>query len=151
MVGSLLDEEVDISLDEGLRQDILTSRRRFPLKNISIKMDPFVMQMVRKVATQKGMPYQVLIRSWITQKIKNELDAEDAGTEFTKKTVHVMPHKNGKWHVKKGGGTRASKIATTRKDAVKIARQMAKRDKAELVIHKPDGKLRSSESYGNNP
>jgi len=31
--------------------------------------------MIRKLATTKSLPYQTLIRHWLSEKIKSELDA----------------------------------------------------------------------------
>jgi len=43
------------------------------LKNISIKMDPLQVQAIKKVATMKSIPYQTLIRHWLSENLKKEL------------------------------------------------------------------------------
>ncbi len=67
------DEDIDLSLEEALRRDILTGKRRRRLRNISIKIDPLYLQSIKKIATLKGIPYQTLLRQWLTENIKKEL------------------------------------------------------------------------------
>jgi hypothetical protein len=68
----------------------------------------------------------------------------------TKKGTHVVPRDNG-WAVRKEGASRASKIFTTQADAVKYARELAQKEKAELYVHRRDGTIRERDSYGNDP
>jgi len=68
----------------------------------------------------------------------------------TKKGTHVVPRDNG-WAVRKEGASRASKIFTTQADAVKYARELAQKEKAELYVHRRDGTIRERSSYGNDP
>ena len=73
IMDEILDESIDLTLDNGLRKDILSGKRRRKLKNLTIKMDPVQIQAVRKIATMKSIPYQTLIRHWIAEEIKKEL------------------------------------------------------------------------------
>jgi len=66
------------------------------------------------------------------------------------KKIHVVPHKDG-WATKREGSDRASKIFDKKSDAVDSGRKSAKEDKTELVIHKKDGKIHDSDSFGNDP
>ena len=69
-----------------------------------------------------------------------------------KKSNHVVPAKdNGGWVVKKSGSFRVSKIFRTKKDAVKYGREISRREKTELYIHKKDGRIQDRNSYGNDP
>ncbi len=70
---------------------------------------------------------------------------------MAKDRVHVTPHKSGDWQVKIGGNERASNVTSTQKDAIAIGKQKAIDMKTELVIHGRDGKIRDSDSYGNDP
>lgn len=70
---------------------------------------------------------------------------------MTKKNIHVTPHKDGDWQVKKGGSKRAIKITSTQKEAIDIATQIAKNKKTDTKIHGRDGKIRAGNSYGNDP
>lgn len=67
--------EIDepITLDSKLREEILSGKRRMKLKNISLKIEPVFIQAIRKIATQKSIPYQSLIRMWLAENIKKEL------------------------------------------------------------------------------
>jgi uncharacterized protein YdaT len=69
---------------------------------------------------------------------------------MTKKDIHVVPHKDG-WATKKEGAQRAGTVAETQKAAIDRAREQAKRDRVEVVIHRKDGTIRDSDSYGNDP
>ena len=75
ILGELLKEPVHFSLDPELQKEILAGSRAKKLKNITIKMDPIQIQMIRKLATTKSLPYQTLIRHWLSEKIKSELSA----------------------------------------------------------------------------
>lgn len=73
VLKDVVDEDIDLSLDEALRKDILSGKRRRRLRNISIKIDPLYLQSIKKIATLKGIPYQTLLRQWLTENIKKEL------------------------------------------------------------------------------
>lgn len=73
LLKEILPGDVDLSLDEQLKQEILGRRRKRRLKNVTIKMDPLYLQSIRKIATSKGIPYQTLVRQWLAEKVKKEL------------------------------------------------------------------------------
>jgi hypothetical protein len=60
ILDELLEEPVEFSLGEQLRRDIL---------------DPLQVLAIRKLATTKSMPYQTLIRHWLSEEIKKELNS----------------------------------------------------------------------------
>ena len=66
------------------------------------------------------------------------------------KNQHVVP-KGDKWAIKGAGNEKNTKIVDTQKQAIDIARQIAKNQQSELVIHKKDGTIRDKDSYGNDP
>lgn len=68
-----------------------------------------------------------------------------------KRDVHVVPHPKGGWATKKEGARRAGSRHPTQGDAINRAREQAKRGGLEVVIHRPDGTIRDSDSYGNDP
>jgi len=70
---------------------------------------------------------------------------------MTKKNIHVTPHKEGGWQVKKGGAGRATKRTDTQNKAIKIATRIAKNQKTDTKIHGRDGKINRGNSYGNDP
>lgn len=61
-----------------------------------------------------------------------------------------MPHSEG-WATKKEGATRAGVVVDTQREAIERAREQAKRENVEVVIHRKDGKVRDSDSYGRDP
>lgn len=69
---------------------------------------------------------------------------------MTKKDIHVVPHKDG-WATRKEGAGRAGAVTETQKQAIEQARDQARREKVEVVIHRKDGRIRDSDSYGNDP
>jgi predicted DNA binding CopG/RHH family protein len=73
VLKDIVDEDIDLSLDDSLRKDILTGKRKRKLRNVSIKIDPLYLQSLKKIATLKGIPYQTLVRQWLTEKIRKEL------------------------------------------------------------------------------
>jgi predicted DNA binding CopG/RHH family protein len=73
VLKEIIDEQVEMSLKAELRRSIILGKRRKKLKNISIKMDPLQIQAIKKVAAMKSIPYQILIRHWLSQNIKEEL------------------------------------------------------------------------------
>jgi uncharacterized protein YdaT len=68
-----------------------------------------------------------------------------------KRDIHVVPHKEGGWATKKEGAERVGHRERTQADAIEKAREQAKREHVEVVIHRPDGKIRDSDSYGPDP
>jgi hypothetical protein len=67
-----------------------------------------------------------------------------------KHRVHVVPH-GADWAVKREGNDRATSIHSTQREALDAGRPIAQRDKTELVTHRPDGTIRNSDSFGNDP
>jgi predicted DNA binding CopG/RHH family protein len=75
ILNEITEEPVAFSLNETLLQDIAAGKRKRPLKNISIKMDPLHVQAIKKLAAMKSIPYQTLMRHWLAEEIRKELDA----------------------------------------------------------------------------
>ena len=75
ILDEITDEYVDFVLDEYLRDEILSGKRKRKLKNVTIKMDPLQVKAIKKLSTMKSIPYQTLIRSWLAEGIKSEMDA----------------------------------------------------------------------------
>ena len=66
------------------------------------------------------------------------------------KNQHVVP-KGNNWAVKGAGNTKYTSIVSTQKEAIDIAKSIAKNNQSEVVIHRPDGTIRDKDSYGNDP
>jgi hypothetical protein len=67
------------------------------------------------------------------------------------KNQHVVPTQNGQWGVRGEGNEKITKITNTQAEAISIAREIAKNQKSEVVIHRPNGQIRDKDSYGNDP
>ena len=75
ILDEITDESIDLILDEHLRDEILSGKRKRKLKNITIKIDPLQVKAIKKLSTMKSIPYQTLIRSWLAEGIKSEMDS----------------------------------------------------------------------------
>jgi hypothetical protein len=63
---------------------------------------------------------------------------------------HVVPHTGG-WAVRSAGADRVRKTFGTKQEATDYGRQVARKEKVELVIHGKDGRIQDSDSSGNDP
>ena len=72
------------------------------------------------------------------------------------KRIHVVPH-NGEWATRREGADRVGTTHRTQADAIEAARGRATDGTSlsavtsEVVIHRPDGRIRDADSYGNDP
>ena len=55
------------------------------------------------------------------------------------KNQHVAPRPDGHWQVQGEGNTRATAVTSTQREAISIAREIARNQQSELVIHGKDG------------
>ena len=68
-----------------------------------------------------------------------------------RKDQHVTPHPDGGWQVKGAGNSRATVRTDTQAQAIKIARNIARNQESELVIHGTNGQIRAKDSHGHDP
>ena len=73
VLGEIEHDVVEFALDQELRRQILRGARSRRLKNVTVKLDPVQVQALRKIATQRSVPYQTLIRQWLAEGIRREL------------------------------------------------------------------------------
>jgi hypothetical protein len=66
------------------------------------------------------------------------------------KNQHVVKRPNG-WGVKGEGNARDTSHHMTQQQAIDKAREIAINQGSELVIHRPDGRIRDRDSFGNDP
>lgn len=66
---------------------------------------------------------------------------------MARKNVHVVPSGNG-WAVKQEGRVSPISNHRTQGAAENAARPVARRNESEVVIHRPNGQIRDSDSYG---
>jgi len=66
------------------------------------------------------------------------------------KNQHVVPYRN-EWAVRGEGNERLTSIHRTQAEAIEAARELAKNQQSELVIHRSDGRIRDRDSYSDDP
>ena len=69
---------------------------------------------------------------------------------MSKGRPHIVPHDGG-WAVRRENSDRASSVHDRQSDAINAGRDIARREHSELVIHGENGRIRDSDSYGNDP
>ena len=67
-----------------------------------------------------------------------------------RKEIHIVPAADDGWKVKKSSAEKASRCFDTKAEAQDYAKQQGKKQGAEVVDHRKDGKIRKSTSYGND-
>jgi len=65
------------------------------------------------------------------------------------KNQHVVPNGNN-WAVKGEGNSKNTRNTQTQKEAINVARTIARKEQSELIIHGKDGQIRQKDSYGND-
>ena len=65
--------------------------------------------------------------------------------------VNVMPQQEGGWQVKRDNAKRAIVRTDTQRQAIDIARPISRISGDELVIRRPDGRIREKDSHGRDP
>lgn len=63
------------------------------------------------------------------------------------KNQHVVP-KGDDWAVRGAGNEKVTKIVSTQKEAIKIARVIAINQGSEMFIHSENGQIRERNTYG---
>ena len=66
------------------------------------------------------------------------------------KNQHVVPH-GDQWAVRGAGNGKVTKIVSTQGQGIEVAKEIAKNQHSEVVIHRPNGQIRDKDSYGNDP
>jgi uncharacterized protein YdaT len=66
---------------------------------------------------------------------------------MAKRNQHVVPLGNG-WAVRAEGQKTASVITSRQSDAISYAKDIAKKQKSEVLIHGRNGQIREKNSYG---
>jgi hypothetical protein len=69
---------------------------------------------------------------------------------MSKKNQHVVPHSDG-WAVKGAGNQRATSVHPTQREAIESARDIARNQHSEMLIHGENGRIRERNTYGDDP
>lgn len=67
------------------------------------------------------------------------------------KNQWVSPRDGGKWGVHGEGNSRDTKLFDTQREAEVYAKGIAKNQGSELIVQGKNGKIRSKDSFGNDP
>lgn len=67
------------------------------------------------------------------------------------KNIHVTHRQDGSWAVIGEGDERASSLHETQGEAIETGRSIAENNRAELVIHDRENRIRDKDSFGNDP
>ena len=65
------------------------------------------------------------------------------------KAQHVV-RADGQWAVRRAGASKASRVFSTQREAVKYGTGVAQNNKTELFIHGKDGLIRERNSFGDD-
>ena len=68
-----------------------------------------------------------------------------------KSNIHVTPNHGKGWNVKIEKNKNAYATLSTQKEAVEVAKTLAKSNGVESIIHGKDGRIRQKNSYGIDP
>ena len=66
------------------------------------------------------------------------------------KNQHVVPYDGG-WAVRGEGNERPTSVHHTQAKAIEAAREIARKQRSELIVHRTDGRIRERDSYGADP
>jgi hypothetical protein len=66
------------------------------------------------------------------------------------KNQHVVPHADG-WAVRGAGNSRATSVHETQRQAMDAARDIARNQQSELLVHGRNGQIRERDSFGGDP
>ncbi len=69
---------------------------------------------------------------------------------MSRKSQHVVP-RDGGWAVRGEGNSRDTSQHTTKDAALDAAREIARNQQTQVVIHGRDGKIQDSDSFGPDP
>lgn len=69
---------------------------------------------------------------------------------MSKKNQHVVPHADG-WAVKSAGNQKATSVHQTQREAIETARDIARNQRSEMLIHGENGRIRERNTYGDDP
>jgi hypothetical protein len=66
-------------------------------------------------------------------------------------THRVMKHPDGGWQLKRDGAQRATLKGDTQKELIESGREISRNQETEFQIHGTNGRIRQSDSHGNDP
>lgn len=70
---------------------------------------------------------------------------------MSQEDIHVTPHHDGGWQVKREGADRASSLHDTQQEAIEEGRRIAQEERGELLVHDRHSQIRDRDSFGADP
>jgi hypothetical protein len=71
---------------------------------------------------------------------------------MAKRVTYTVGPDDGRWSLKKRGGSRATGTFDRKEDAVRRGRELAKaQERGQLVIKKQNGRIQTEYTYGDDP
>ncbi len=67
------------------------------------------------------------------------------------KNQHVVGHEGGGWAVKEEGAARPFAVFRTQSEAWEKAKSIARKERAEALLHGRNGAIRARNTYGYDP
>ncbi len=67
-----------------------------------------------------------------------------------RRNQHVVPH-DGSWAVRAEGASRVTSTHNTQREAIDRAREIARNQESELLVHGRNGQIRERDSHGHDP
>ena len=69
-----------------------------------------------------------------------------------RRVYHVTPAEDGDWKVKERGAKRAVRVLEDKTDALKLAKDLAKKaNLGQAIVHGKDGVIQTEHTYGQDP
>jgi hypothetical protein len=65
---------------------------------------------------------------------------------MSSRNQHVVP-RNGRWAVRAAGSPTPTRVCPTQREAIVVAREIARGQRSELLIHGRDGRIREKSTY----
>lgn len=66
-----------------------------------------------------------------------------------KTNQHVVPRQD-RWAVQGAGNSRAARLVDTQHEAIQLAREIARNQQSELIVHDQAGRINWRDSYGDD-
>jgi len=109
------------------------------IRNLSGEMQKQAMQAANSLL---DLGYKIPVAATMAvERVKGLGDQSDESLPY-----HVIPHPDG-WAVMNADAERAVVVTGTKEEAVERGREIARNQKAKLVIHKADGTIQTEHSY----
>jgi len=130
------------------------SKNDYPIsmKNLSSDIREKAVDILNTLLEEKKMDEDIAIptsiskaKDWASNRGKN-ISKTDTDTKAHGKDLYVSPHDKG-WAVTEEKASSASFVFNTKKEALEKSRDMAKKEKNNLIVHRKNGSVQKKLSY----